>query len=53
MPQLEVSQELGFTASATTVRNVCQELNIHRVKPTKKLALTDIQEAIRYEIALS
>jgi hypothetical protein len=51
MPQIEVSQELRFEALISTARNECRELGIYRVKPTKKLALTPIQQAIRYEIA--
>jgi hypothetical protein len=53
MPFFEVAEELDLHVSKTTIRNAVQSLHIHRVKPTKKLALTDIQEATRYEIALS
>jgi hypothetical protein len=52
MPQLEVAEELGLHVSKTTVRHTAREVGFYRVKPTKKLALNDIQEAIRYEIAL-
>lgn len=53
MPQLEVSNELRFHVSKTVVRNECRNLNIYRVKSTKKLDLIDIQKAIQYKIALS
>ena len=53
MYQFEVAQELNLKASKSTIRTVARGHKIHRVKPTKKLALTPIQEAERYEIALS
>jgi hypothetical protein len=53
LPQVEVSRELGFEAGETTVRNAAKSHQINRVKSTKKLALTPIQGATRYEIALS
>jgi hypothetical protein len=53
LPQVEVSRELGFEAGETTVRNAANSHQINRVKSTKKLALTPIQGATRYEIALS
>src|SRR5947207_6159998 len=53
MYQFEVAQELNLKASKSTIRTVACGHKIHRVKPTKKLALTLIQEAERYEIVLS
>jgi len=53
MGQFDVAQELRIKASILTVRNEMKARNLNRVKPTKKLALTPIQRAIRYEIALS
>lgn len=53
MYQFEVAQELDLKASKSTIRTITHKRKIHRVKPTKKLALTPIQEAERYEIALS
>ena len=53
MGQYEVAQKLGIKGSISTVRREMKALNVNRVKPTKKLALTDIQKAQRYEIALS
>jgi hypothetical protein len=40
-------------AFKSTIRTAARARKIHRVKPTKKLALTPIQKAERYEIALS
>jgi hypothetical protein len=45
MPQIKVVQELGITALTTTVRNEIRARKVHRVKLTKKLALTNIQQA--------
>jgi DDE superfamily endonuclease len=53
MLQLDVAHELGLHASKSTVGKAALLLNYHRCKPTKKLDLTDIQMAQRYEIALS
>ncbi len=53
MCQYDVAQELNLKASKSTIRTVARTHDIHRVKPTKKLALTPIQKAERYEIALS
>jgi hypothetical protein len=56
MFQFEVAQEDELdlpTVLRTTIRKEMQKRRLHRVKPTKKLGLTDIQKAERYEIALS
>jgi hypothetical protein len=56
MLQYEVAQEIEEPfphTSKSTIRREARALGIHRVKPTKKLSLTPIQEAIRYELALS
>ena len=53
MGQYKVAQELGFKGSKSTIRNEMKARNVNRVKPTKKLDLTPIQQAQRYEIALS
>jgi hypothetical protein len=53
MYQFEVVQELDLKASKSMIRTVTHRHKIHRVKPTKKLALTPIQEAERYKIVLS
>jgi hypothetical protein len=53
MGQFEVAQELDLKASKSTIRTAARSHKIHRVKPTKKLGLTPIQMAERYEIALS
>jgi len=53
MGQFEVAQELDLKASKSTIRTAARSHKIHQVKPTKKLSLTPIQMAERYEIALS
>jgi hypothetical protein len=53
MYQFEVAKEMGLEVSKNTIRTAATSVGYHRVNPTKKLALTPIQEAIRYEIALS
>ena len=53
LPFFEVAQELDLHVSKSIIRQTTRALHFHRVKPTKKLALTDIQEALRYEITLS
>jgi hypothetical protein len=55
MFQFEVAQEDELDlpkVSHTTIQKEMQKRRLHRVKPTKKLELTDIQKAERYEIAL-
>ena len=42
MPFFEVAEEFDLYVSKIIIRNAVQSLYIHRVKPTKKLALTDI-----------
>ena len=51
--QHHVAAEEGFTACRRTIETRLRVQNLYRLKPTKKLALTDIQKAQRYEIALS
>lgn len=53
MERHEVSEKLGMKVSKTTVRTDTKARNCNRVKSTMKLDLTDVQEAQRYEIALS
>ena len=53
MGQFEVAQELGIKASQSTIQKEIKAHYLNRVKPTKKLALTAIQEAQRYKITLS
>jgi hypothetical protein len=52
--ELEVAEEIDIPhASINTIRTAARSLNYHRVTPTKKLAITPIQKAQRYEITLS
>jgi len=53
MFQFDIAQELNIKASRTTIRREIKTRRLNRVKPTKKLALTEIQRAQRYEITLS
>jgi hypothetical protein len=55
MVEYEIAQQIeGFPhVSKTTVRNEIHALRYHECAPTKKPALTFIQECERYEIALS
>jgi arginine repressor len=46
-------QEEGFNACRRTIETRMRKMNLYRTKSTKKLALTDIQKAQRYKIALS
>jgi hypothetical protein len=48
-----VGLEEGFEACRRTIETRMRKMNLYRCKPTKKLDLTDIQRAQRYEIALS
>jgi hypothetical protein len=52
IPQIEVAEELDIYISKIYICNTTRDFNYHRVKPTKKLALIPIQEAIRYKIVL-
>ena len=51
--QHHVALEEGFEACRRTIETRMRAMNLRRCKPTKKLGLTDIQRAQRYEIALS
>ena len=51
--QHHVAYELGFNQSRWTIEKRMREHGLFRVNSTKKLGLTDIQRAERYEIALS
>ena len=51
MPDFEVAQELGIKGCKETVRLAARKLGYNRVKPTKKLALTEDQEYTRYMTA--
>jgi hypothetical protein len=42
----------GFKACRQTIETQMQAMNLQQCKPTKKLRLTDIQQAQQYEIAL-
>ena len=42
IPFFEVAEEFNLYVSKIIIRNAVQSLYIHQVKPTKKLALTDI-----------
>ena len=53
MYQFAVAQELDLNASKSTIHRVTHVRKIHQIKPIKKLALTPIQMAKRYKIALS
>jgi hypothetical protein len=56
MFQFEVAQEDELDlpkVSRTTIQNEMQKQRLYRVKPTKKLEVTDIQKAERYKIVLS
>lgn len=54
LPYFEVAQQIDIPhVSKSTIRTTAAQLDYHRVKPTKKLGLTPIQRAIRYELALS
>ena len=48
-----VAKELGFDVCRRTIETRLRAKGLNRCKPTKKLALTDIQKAQRYEIAWS
>jgi hypothetical protein len=48
-----VAAELGFDACRRTIETRLRKAGLGRYKPTKKLNLTDLQRAQRYEIALS
>lgn len=48
-----VAAEEGFNACRRTIETRMRKLNLYRTKPTKKLHLTDVQMAQRYELALS
>jgi hypothetical protein len=51
--QHHIALEEGFEACRRTIETRMRAMNLQRCKPTKKLGLTDIQRAQRYEIALS
>jgi hypothetical protein len=51
--QHHVAWELGFNQVRSTIEHRMRQHGLYRVNSTKKLGLTDIQRAERYEIALS
>jgi hypothetical protein len=51
--QHHIALKEGFEVCRRTIEARMRKMNLNRVKPTKKLALTPIQRAQRYEIALS
>jgi hypothetical protein len=53
MFQFDVAQELNIKALCTTIQREIKIQRLDRVKPTKKLALTEIQQAQQYKIVLS
>jgi hypothetical protein len=48
-----VAAKEGFEACRRTIETRMRQMNLRRCKSTKKIGLTDIQRAQRYEIALS
>jgi hypothetical protein len=52
MFQFDVAQELNIKVSRTTIRREMKTRRLNQVKPIKKLALTEIQQAQRYKIVL-
>jgi hypothetical protein len=51
--QHQIADTLGFNQYCTTIETQLRKRGLYRVKSTKKLGLTDVQRAQRYEIALS
>jgi hypothetical protein len=52
MFQFDVAQELNIKASCTTIQREIKTQRLNQVKPTKKLALTEIQQVQQYKIVL-
>ena len=48
-----IARKLGYQCFRSTIESAMKERHLNRPKPTKKLFLTEIQKAQRYELALS